>query len=114
MGVDCGLPAIMFSPVTISAFLCLSLTLLVSARPLVEDENETVGRSWTNTTTPSSHYDEDPPNYPHHLILQLLQNFTPVPGLFDRVENQPEDFENMDLVSVVHHNNLDLDLEFLK
>ena len=91
----------------------------------MEDDNETVGRSWTNTTTlstntttntttPSSHYDEDPPNYPHHLILQLLQNFTPVPGLFDRVENQPENFENMDLVSVVHHNNLDLDLEFLK
>ena len=91
----------------------------------MEDDNETVGRSLTEsttqststtttTTTPTSYYDEDPPNYPHHLIIQLLQNFTPVPGLFDRVENTPEDFESMDVVSLVHHNNLDLDMELLK
>jgi len=74
----------------------------------VEDDNETVGTYWRNTTTPpSSYYEEDPPNYPHQLILQLLQNFTPLPGLFDSVGNQP------DVVSVVHHNNLDLDVEIL-
>ena len=72
----------------------------------VEDDNETVGTNWRNTTTPppSSYYEEDPPNYPHQLIIQLLQNFTPLPGLFDSVGNQPD---------VVHHNNLDSDLEIL-
>ena len=124
----------MLSRVTLSAFLCLSLSLLVSARNLVttqsqisgpfiafitrtaqfpptevEDDNETLGTNWRNTTTtaPGSYYEEDPPNYPHQLIIQLLQNFTPLPGLFDSVGNQA------DVVSEVHHNNLDLDLEIL-
>ena len=79
----------------------------------MEDGNETAGLGWTNTTTttttttPSSYYEEDPPNYPHQLIIKLLQNFPAVPGLFDTVENR-------DVVSAVHHNNLDLDLEILK
>ena len=48
--------------------------------------------------------------------MQLLQNFTPLPGLFDNGGNKPGDFENRDVVSLVsvHHNNLDLDLEILK
>ena len=80
----------------------------------LEDNNETVGTNTTQSTntttgTPSSYYEEDPPHYPHQLIVQLLQNFTPLPGLFDSVEIQPED-----VVSVVHHNNLDLDWEILK
>ena len=121
----------MLSRVTLSAFLCLSLSLLVSARNLVrthsqisgpfiafitrtaqfpltevEDDNETLGTNWRNTTTtaPSSYYEEDPPNYPHQLIIQLLQNFTPLPGLFDSVGNQAV------VVSEVHLNYLDLDL----
>ena len=77
----------------------------------VEDDNETVGTRWRNTTntTPGSYYQEDPPNYPHQLIMQLLQNFTAVPGLFDTLGNR----DVVSLVSV-HHNNLDLDLEILK
>ena len=129
------LSSVMLSRVSLSAFLCLSLAVLVSARNLVrqtqqrfadltfgfskvEDDNETVGRRLRNTTdsAPSSYYQEDPPNYPHQLIVQLLQNFTPLPGLFDNVGKKPGDLENRDVISLVsvHHNNLDLDREILK
>merc|ERR1712038_1381603 len=98
-----SLSTVMLSRVSLSAFLCLSLALLVSARNLVEDDYETVGRRLRNTTdtATSSYYREDPPNYPHQLIVQLLQNFTPLPGLFDNVGNKPGDLENSDVVSLV-------------
>merc|ERR1711874_428760 len=111
--VDSGLAAIMLSRLTISACLFLSLPFLQSARsviPSVEDDNESAGTRWTNTTTTEtlgSYYEEHPQHYPHQLIMKLLQNFTAVPGLFDTGENR-------DLLRVVHHNNLDVDLEILK
>merc|ERR1712152_26446 len=115
MGVDSGLAAIMLSRLTISACLFLSLPFLQSARSVipsveVEDDNESAGTRWTNTTTtetPGIYHEEHPQNYPHQLIMKLLQNFTAVPGLFDTGENR-------DLLRVVHHNNLDVDLEILK
>ena len=78
----------------------------------VEDDNESAGTRWRNTTTtattetPGIYYEEHPQDYPHQLIMKLLQNFTAVPGLFDTGENR-------DLLRVVHHNNLDVDLEII-
>merc|ERR1711874_746308 len=116
--VDSGLAVIMLNHLTISACLFLSLPFLQSARSVipsveVEDDNESAGTRWRNTTTtattetPGIYYEEHPQHYPHQLIMKLLQNFTAVPGLFDTGENR-------DLLRVVHHNNLDVDLEILK
>merc|ERR1712038_120440 len=94
------------------AFNFLTRTLQIPSVE-VEDDNESAGTRWRNTTTtattetPGIYYEEHPQHYPHQLIMKLLQNFTAVPGLFDTGENR-------DLLRVVHHNNLDVDLEILK
>ena len=98
-----------------AALLLLTLYTLISlnsAKPSTWTTKctNTTQSSNTNSSSPAVDWDEDPPNYPHQIILKLLKNYTFVPGLFE-TEGPRKDLRVKD---VVHNNNFDFENEMFK
>ena len=72
--------------------------------------NTTQSSNTNSSSSLAGDWDEDPPNYPHQIILKLLKNYTFVPGLFE-TEGPRQDLRVKD---VVHNNNFDFENEMFK